>query len=266
METDTTTDYQCILYKVEQNTCTITLNRPKVYNALNNQLSKELVQALKTAESDANTRVIVLTGEGKGFCTGHDLKAPENMQGRPPSEIINRNYKPIIETLRQLAKPVICRLNGVAAGAGCSLALACDMIIASEEASLIQIFVNIGLVMDAGASYFLTQLLPRNVAFELATKGTPLTAQEAAKWGIVNKVVPADTLDQALAEELAYFAQAPTRAIGMMKKLLNQAYDSTLPHMIEMEAAYQDHASKTKDHTEGIMAFVQKRNPAFKGK
>lgn len=266
METETTTEYQCILYKVEDGTCTITLNRPKVYNAFNNQLSAELVQALKVAETNREVRVIVLTGEGKGFCTGHDLKAPENMQGRPPSEIINQNYKPIIETLRSMAKPIICRLNGVAAGAGCSLALACDMIVASEDATLVQLFVNIGLVLDAGGSYFLSQLLPRNKAFELATKGTPLTATEAERWGIVNRVVPADKLDEAMAEELEYFANAPTKAIGMMKKLLNQAYDSNLSHMIEMEAAYQDHASKTKDHTEGIMAFVQKRKTNFKGK
>lgn len=266
METETTTEHQCILYKVEDGTCTITLNRPKVYNAFNNQLSAELVQALKTAETSREVRVIVLTGAGKGFCTGHDLKAPENMQGRPPSEIINRNYKPIIETMRALAKPIICRLNGVAAGAGCSLALACDMIIASEDATLVQLFVNIGLVLDAGGSYFLSQLLPRNKAFELATKGTPLTATEAERWGIVNRVAPADKLDEAMAEEIKYFANAPTKAIGMMKKLLNQAYNSDLSHMIEMEAAYQDHASKTKDHTEGIMAFVQKRETNFKGK
>lgn len=266
MDTEKTANYQCILYQVENNTCTITLNRPKVYNALNNQLSSELVQALKVAAKDAEVRVIVLTGAGKGFCTGHDLKAPENMQGRAPSEIINQNYKPIIEALRHLAKPVICRLNGVAAGAGCSLALACDMIVASEEAAMVQIFVNIGLVMDAGASYFLSQLLPRNKAFELATKGTPLTATEAERWGIVNRVAPADKLDEVLAEELEYFAHAPTKAIGMMKRLLNQAYQSDLPHMIEMEATYQDHASKTKDHTEGIMAFIQKRKADFKGK
>ncbi len=260
------TDYECILYQVNEGTCTITLNRPQVYNALNNQISKELVLALTTAEQDSEVRVIVLTGAGKGFCTGHDLKAPENMQGRSSSEIINQNYKPIIEKLRHLAKPVICRLNGVAAGAGCSLALACDMIIASEEASLIHIFVNIGLVMDAGASYFLTQMLPRNIAFELATKGTPLTAKEAEKWGIVNKAVPADQLDDALAAELEYFAKAPTKSIGMMKRMLEQAYNSNLSDMIETEANLQDLAQKTKDHTEGIMAFVQKRKPAFKGK
>ncbi|HAS43136.1 MAG TPA: 2-(1,2-epoxy-1,2-dihydrophenyl)acetyl-CoA isomerase [Microscillaceae bacterium] len=260
------TDYECILYQVENGTCTITLNRPKVYNALNNQIAKELVQALTEAEQDKEVRVIVLTGQGKGFCTGHDLKAPENMQGRSSSEVINQNYKPIIEKLRHLAKPIICRLNGVAAGAGCSLALACDMIIASEEASLIQIFVNIGLVMDAGASYFLTQMLPRNIAFELATKGKPLTAKEAERWGVVNKTVPADQLDEAVAAELEYFAKAPTKAIGMMKRMLEQAYNSNLADMIETEANYQDLAQKSKDHTEGAMAFLQKRKPEFKGK
>lgn len=259
-------DFECILYQVENNTCTITLNRPKVYNALNNQIAKELVEALQTAERDSEVRAIVLTGAGKAFCSGHDLKAPENMQGRPSSEVLNYNYKPIVEKLRHLAKPVICRLNGVAAGAGCSLALACDMMIADEEAKLIQIFVNIGLVMDAGASYFLTQMLPRNIAFELATKGTPMTAKEAEKWGIVNKAVPADQLDEAVAAELEYFAQAPTKAIGMMKRMLEQAYNSNLAHMIEVEANYQDIAQKTKDHTEGAMAFLQKRKPEFKGK
>lgn len=260
-------NYETIIYQNEAGVTTITLNRPKVYNAVNNQLADELLQALDTAEKDENTRVIVLTGgKGKAFCTGHDLKAPENMQGNSPSHAVYRNYFPIVPKIRQMPKPVICRLNGVAAGAGCSLALACDMIIANEEAELIQIFVNIGLVPDAGSAYFLPRLVSRNQAFELMSKGSRLKAKDAVAMGIVNQAVAMEALDEAVKAQTDYYANAPTAAIGMIKKLINQSYHSDLLQSMEMEATYQDHAGKTKDHQEGVMAFLQKRAPKFTGK
>jgi 2-(1,2-epoxy-1,2-dihydrophenyl)acetyl-CoA isomerase len=259
-------EFQTLLYEKAEGVLKITLNRPEVYNAVNNQLADDLANALRAAEADQTVRVIVLTGSGKAFCTGHDLKAPENMQGNPSSHAIYRNYFPLIPLMRNLPKPIICRLNGIAAGAGCSIALACDMIVANEEAELSQIFVNIGLVPDAGSTYFLARLASRTQAFELMSKGLRVKAKEAQALGIVNVAVPAEQLDEALKVQTDYYANAPTKAIGMIKKMLNQAYHSDLLQMMEMEATYQDHAGKTQDHTEGIMAFIQKRKPQFKGK
>ena len=164
-----------------------------------------------------------------------------------------------------MAKPVICRLNGVAAGAGCSLALACDYIIASEAAVLIEVFINIGLVPDSGSSYFLPQLVSYTKAFELASMGSKLTATEAEKIGIVNKVVPHEKLDEELIVILDYYKRAPTKAIGLIKKMLNKSYTSTLEEMLEYEAYCQDIASRTDDYKEGVTAFLEKRKPVFKG-
>lgn len=259
-------EYKYLIYLKQEGVSTITLNRPQVYNAINNSLADELLQAFQLAEADEEVRVIVLTGEGKAFCTGHDLKAPENTPSNPASKAIYRNYFSLIPKMRMLPKPIICRLNGVAAGAGCSLALACDMIIAQEEAELIQIFINIGLVPDAGATYFLTHLVSRTKAFELMSKGTRLNAREAQALGIINQVVPPESLDLAVKQQTDYYAHAPTQSIGMIKKMLNQAYQSDLMQVMEMEATYQDLAGKTKDHQEGVLAFIQKRPPKFSGK
>ncbi|MCU0446688.1 MAG: enoyl-CoA hydratase-related protein [Microscillaceae bacterium] len=259
-------EFATLLYQKNEGVLTITLNRPEVYNAVNNQLADDLTNAFKAAEADKEVRVIVLTGAGKAFCTGHDLKAPENMQGNPSSHAIYRNYFPLIPLMRNLPKPIICRLNGIAAGAGCSIALACDVIVAHEEAELCQIFINIALVPDAGSTYFLSRLVSRTQAFELMSKGLRLKAKEAQTMGIVNVAVPLEELDEALKAQTDYYANAPTKSIGMIKKMLNQSYHSDLLQMMEMEATYQDHAGKTQDHTEGIMAFIQKRKPQFKGK
>jgi 2-(1,2-epoxy-1,2-dihydrophenyl)acetyl-CoA isomerase len=259
-------EYKNLIYTLEEGVCTITLNRPEVYNAVNNALADELAAAFQAAEIDEQVRVIVLTGTGKAFCTGHDLKAPENAPGNPASKAIYRNYFPIIPKMRIMPKPIICRLNGVAAGAGCSLALACDMIIAQENAELIQIFVNIGLVPDAGSTYFLTQLVSRTKAFEMMSKASRMKASEAKELGIINEAVPLEELDAAVKAQTDYYSKAATKSIGMIKKMLNQAYHSDLMQVMEMEATYQDIAGKTKDHQEGVMAFIQKRPAQFTGK
>lgn len=259
--------FKTILYEKKGGALWITLNRPEVYNAVNDQLGTELFQAFKEAETDKEVRVIVLTGgSGKAFCSGADLKDSEHIfKGGAHSEVIYKNYIPLIQLMRNIPKPVLCRLNGIAAGAGCSIALACDMIIANEEAELVEIFINIGLVPDAGSAYFLPRLVGRTKAFELMSKGSRLKAREAMALGIVNKAVPMEKLDAAVQEELEYFANAPTKTIGMIKKLLNQSYHSDLMQVMEMEATYQDHAGKTKDHLEGVTAFLQKRKAVFKG-
>jgi 2-(1,2-epoxy-1,2-dihydrophenyl)acetyl-CoA isomerase len=171
----------------------------------------------------------------------------------------------MIRAIRNLPIPVICKLNGVAAGAGCSLALACDMIIAAENASLIEVFVNVGLVLDSGSSYFLPRLLGSARAFELAALGSKITAQQAADWGMVNRVVKIEELDDEVNKLATHFATAPTKAIGLMKKMLQKSYTSDLDTMLEYEAYCQEIAGRSDDYKEGVTAFNEKRKPAFTG-
>ncbi len=250
----------------ENGVATIALNRPEIYNALNDEITFELQDALKDVSNDEGIRVVVLTGEGKAFSSGQDLKAALKVPGRSYSGSIHLRYNPIIRAIRNMPKPVLCRLNGVAAGAGCSLALACDMIIASEEATLSELFIAIGLVMDSGSSFFLPKLVGPQKAFELSTMGTRLTAQEAYELGMVNKVVPASALDDAMKAYTDYYVQAPTKTIGLMKKMINKSFNSSLEEMLEYEAYCQEIAGRTEDHKEGVQAFMEKRKPQFKGK
>ncbi len=258
--------FQFLKYDVQQGIATITLNRPAVYNALNDEITFELQEALKTAAKEDAVRVIVLTGEGKAFCSGQDLKAEPAGKKRSFLDSLHKRYNPIIRAMRNLPKPILCRLNGVAAGAGCSLALACDMIIASEEATLIEVFINIGLVPDSGSSYFLPRAIGYAKAFELCAMGSKVKATEAQALGLVNKVVPADQLDMAVSEYANYFAKAPTRSIGIIKKMLNKSATSTLDDMLDYEAYCQETAGATHDHQEGVKAFLEKRKPDFLGK
>lgn len=245
---------------------TITLNRPEVFNAFNNGLSFELQDALKDVGRDADSRVLVITGAGKAFCSGQDLKDAAGQKDRSFSESIHKRYNPIIKAIRNMGKPVICRLNGVAAGAGCSLALACDIIVAAEEASLIEIFINIGLVLDSGSSYFLPRLVGSAKAFELATIGSKVKAEEALQLGLVAKVVPLDMLDKAVAAYTEYYKNAPTKSIGLIKKMLNKSQHANLDEMLDYEAYCQDIAGSSEDYKEGVQAFMEKRKPTFKGK
>jgi 2-(1,2-epoxy-1,2-dihydrophenyl)acetyl-CoA isomerase len=257
--------YEFIKYTKEAGVATIALNRPEVYNALNDEITYELQAALKAVKKDAEVRVVVLTGEGKAFCSGQDLKAAAATPDRSFSDSIHKRYNPIIKALRSLPKPVICRLNGVAAGAGCSFALACDLIVAAEEAKLIEVFVNIGLVLDSGSSYFLPRLLGSSKAFELATMGTRISGKDAVELGIAARAVPLEELDAAVKAYTDYYAQAPTHAIGLMKKMLNKSQGASLEEMLDYEAYCQDIAGSTYDYKEGTTAFLEKRKPAFKG-
>ncbi len=245
---------------------TITLNRPDIYNALNDELTFEIQDALEQASQDDSVRVVVLTGSGKAFCSGQDLKAAMAKPARSYSESVKKRYNPIIKGICEMPKPMICALNGVAAGAGCSLALACDLIIAAEEAVLIEAFVNIGLVLDSGSSYLLPRLASYVQAFEFSTMGTKIDANRALQVGLVNKVVPGSQLSQAVKEYTDFYSRAPTKAIGLIKKMLNKSYNSSLEEMLEYEAYCQDIASHTSDHTEGVRAFLEKRLPQFTGK
>ncbi len=257
--------FEAIIYEVKEGVAYITLNRPDVFNAFNDQQSFELQDALKQAERDKEVRVVVLTGAGKAFCSGQDLKAISGSRNRSLSDSLYKRYNPIIRSMRNMPKPIIARLNGVAAGAGCSLALACDMIVAAENASLIEVFVNVGLVLDSGSSYFLPRIVGSQKAFEWSTMGNKVTAQEAFNLGIINRICKAEELDEEVKKLTDYYAKAPTKAIGMMKKMLNKAGHSDLETMLEYEAFCQEIAGKSEDYKEGVTAFNEKRKPEFKG-
>ena len=259
--------YNTVLFSIENGICSITLNRPDVFNSFNEELSAEFIDALKKANKEAEVRVVIISGTGRAFCSGQDLKDIKGQTGeRSLSESVVRRYNPMILAIREMAKPVICKLNGVAAGAGASLALACDIIVASETASLIEVFANVGLVPDSGSSFFLPRLVGYNKAFELITLATKVTAKEAQELGIINKVVAPEELDNAVKELAQRYATGPTKAYGMVKKMLNKAYTSGLNDMLQYEAYCQELAGKSADYTEGVVAFVEKRKPVFKGK
>jgi 2-(1,2-epoxy-1,2-dihydrophenyl)acetyl-CoA isomerase len=257
--------YQFLKYEQAAGVATITLNRPEVYNALNDDITYELQDALRVVAKDASVRVVVLTGEGKAFCSGQDLKAATGQQKRSFMESLQKRYNPIIKAMRSLPKPIVGRLNGVAAGAGCSLALACDVIVASEEAVLIEVFVNIGLVPDSGSAYFLPRLTGIAKAFELCSMGSKVKAAEALQLGLVNKVVPSAELDSAVKQYTDYYATAPTKAIGLIKRMLERSATASLDDMLEYEAYCQEIAGSTYDYKEGVTAFLEKRKAEFKG-
>ena len=258
--------YKCLTLRIADGVATLALNRPDVYNALNDEITYEMQDAFKAIAKDDAVRVVVLTGEGKAFCSGQDLKAAAGQEKRSFMDSLHKRYNPIIRAMRNLPKPIVCRLNGVAAGAGCSIALACDVIVASEDATLIEVFVNIGLVPDSGSSYFLPRLVGMSKAFELCSMGTKVKASEALTMGLVSKVVPADQLDAAVKGYTDYYAQAPTKAIGLIKKMLNKSATSTLDEILDYEAYCQEIAGSSSDYKEGVKAFLEKRKAGFTGK
>lgn len=259
-------EYTSVLYEVKEGVATITLNRPDVFNAFDDAQSYELQDALKQVTKDDAVRVVILTGAGKAFCSGQDLKAIAGSANRSLSDSLYKRYNPIIKAMRNLPKPIICRLNGVAAGAGCSLALASDMIIASDKASLIEVFIAVGLVLDSGSSYFLPRLVGSQKAFELATMGSKVSAQQALEWGMVSQVVAPEELDAAVEKVADYYKSAPTKAIGLIKKMLNKSFHSDLDTMLEYEAFCQEIAGNSEDYKEGVSAFNEKRKAGFKGR
>jgi len=241
---------------------TITLNRPDVMNAFNRAVHAGLRDALKEAR-DPEVRAIVITGSGRGFCAGQDLTE----FGDAPNidDALRATYHPNIHAIRALEKPVIAAVNGACAGAGLSLACACDVRIAADNAVFVPGFVGIGLVPDSGGTYFLHRLLGAPRAFEWMVSNRRLTAAEAHAWGIVSEVIESDALAERTAEIAAAYAAMPTRAVAMTKRLFDHADTATLDEQLEMEAQLQQAATQTADFREGVAAFVEKRPPSFSG-
>jgi 2-(1,2-epoxy-1,2-dihydrophenyl)acetyl-CoA isomerase len=242
---------------------TITLNRPEVYNAFNAALHAALKEALAEA-ADAAVRAVVVTGAGKGFCAGQDIKEFQSLSGSI-RDALEQTYHPNIRMLRTLEKPVLAAVNGAAAGAGLSLACACDVRIASEAASFVPGFIGIGLVPDSGGSWFVHRLLGFARAFEWMTTNRRLTADEALEWGLVSEVLPADDFSDRVAELAARWAALPTRAVGLTKRLFEHAYAAELDAQLALEAELQQLATGTADFGEGVAAFLEKRSPGFTG-
>lgn len=242
----------------------IAFNRPESLNALNTKMLLELQQAFKEAEKD-DVRCVVITGTGKGFCSGQDLKDFEE-EKKTFKEAIEKKYNPLIKQIMNLPKPVICGINGVAAGAGLSLALACDFRIAVESAQLIEVFINIGLVPDSGSSFTLPRIIGHTKAYQMCATGERITGAEAKRLGIVNICVQTpEVLKAALDKYSNKFAKMPTKSLGLIKDLINNTYNMNLDEVLNKEAEYQDIAGKTNDYREGVNSFLEKRKPVFKG-
>lgn len=259
--------YETLLYEQNDAILTITMNRPDRLNALTNTMLEELHNAFEQAGADSSVRVVVLTGAGRGFCAGADLAAvmETGLGNFSYSQNLRSYYNPLILGMRNLPKPIIAAVNGPAAGAGMSLALAADLRIVAESASFLQAFVKIGLVPDSGSTWMLTRLIGTTRALELMLSGRKVTAAEALAIGMVNQVVPNDQLAETVAKLAVDFATAATKGIGYIKNAVEFAMTSTLEQAMDKEAELQDKAAATSDHMEGVMAFLEKRPAAFKG-
>jgi 2-(1,2-epoxy-1,2-dihydrophenyl)acetyl-CoA isomerase len=257
--------FENIIYEKKNGVATVTLNRPQAMNAFTIQMNGELQQALKDADDDKSIRCILLTGAGRGFCAGQDLKGRTPEKKGSLGDSLRKLYNPIILRLRRTEKISLAAVNGVAAGAGCNLALACDLRVASEEASFIQAFARVGLAPDCGGSIVLPRLVGLSKAMELLLLAEPVDAREALRIGLVAKVFPAPDLAgaaRALAEKIAH----GPRSIGLIKRAVNRAVMHDLAAQLEYEAYLQEIAGRSADYDEGVRAFIEKRTPTFTGK
>jgi 2-(1,2-epoxy-1,2-dihydrophenyl)acetyl-CoA isomerase len=256
-----------LLQETQNRVAVLTLNRPQVLNAFNEELVQALTDALRAAERDAGVGAAIITGAGRAFCAGQDLQSRREIFARgdvPHLGVgLRERYKPMIMRIRTMEKPVIAALNGVAAGAGCGLALACDLRLAAEEASLVQSFARVGLALDSGSSFFLPRLVGLGRALEIAFTGDPVTAQEAERIGLVNHVYAAAELLPRARELAERFASGATQALGLIKRDLNRALSVDLATALDYESYQQEVAGQTADYREAITAFFEKRPPRF---
>ncbi|EDM43591.1 enoyl-CoA hydratase [unidentified eubacterium SCB49] len=256
-----------ILKNIQNGVATLTLNRPEVFNSFNREMALLLQKELDACDQDDAVRAILLTGNGKAFCAGQDLKEVTSPELNPGfKKILEEHYNPIISKIRKIEKPVVCGVNGVAAGAGANIALACDIVIASEKTSFIQAFSKIGLVPDSAGTFFLPRLIGFGKASALMMLGDKISAEEAEKMGMIYSVVASDSLMEEVNATALKLASMPTKALGMTKRLLNQSMTNDLDTQLDLEGKLQIEAAQSEDYAEGVAAFVEKRKPVFKGK
>lgn len=255
-----------ILTTQEDHVLYITLNRPEKYNSVTREMALQLHAALDEAAEHDSIRTVYITGAGKAFCAGQDLAEVVDPNGPELPKIVSDHYNPTIRRIRALAKPVIAAVNGVAAGAGANIALACDVVIASEYASFIQAFSKIGLIPDSGGTYTLPRLIGMQRASALMMLGDKVPAHDALQMGMLYKVFPADTFAEESKAIARKVANMPTRALAMTKELLNVSMHNSLDDQLNLEGKYQTIAGQSEDYKEGVSAFLEKRKPIFKGK
>ena len=246
---------------------TITLNRPEVYNSFNREMAFAMQDTLDACEKNEDVRAIVITGSGKAFGAGQDLKEVTNPDLNPGFEkILDEHYNPIITRIRNINKPIIAAVNGVAAGAAANIALACDIVIADENASFIQAFSKIGLIPDSGGTYFLPRLIGFQKAIAIAMLGDKISAAEAEKIGMIYKVSASESFEEDVQNTAVKLADMPTKALGIIKELFNASMSNSLEEQLKLESKLQIVAANTQDYAEGVAAFMEKRKPKFEGR
>lgn len=254
-----------ILKSLSNGVCTLTLNRPQVFNSFNKAMALALQAELDTCEKDTAVRAIVITGEGKAFCAGQDLAEATDPNGPAMRDIVNEHYNPIILRIRNIEKPIIAAVNGVAAGAGANIALACDITIAKESASFIQAFSKIGLIPDSGGTFFLPRIIGAQKALALMMTGEKVSARAADDMGMIYKAVDDEAFNTEVDKIANMLAQMPTRGFGLTKKAVNQSFTNNLEQQLKVEEELQTEAGQTHDFKEGVNAFLEKRSPIFIG-
>ena len=255
-----------IQLKIENKVAYITLNRPEVFNSFNREMALLLQSTLDDCETNKEVRAIVLTGNGKAFCAGQDLKEVTNPDLNPGfKKILEEHYNPIITRIRSIKKPIIGAINGVAAGAGANIALACDIVVAHEKVSFIQAFSLIGLVPDSAGTFFLPRLIGFQKALALAMLGDKISAEEAEKMGMIYKMIPLDSFEEEVNKLAVKLANMPTKALGLIKELFNTSMTNDLESQLALESKLQIEAASSNDYAEGVAAFIEKRQPNFEG-
>ena len=255
-----------IIVTILNGVCELKLNRPSVYNSFNQAMAFSLQKALDFAELNEEVRAIVITGEGKAFCAGQDLAEAMDPEGPALQSIVKDHYNPIIERIRAIEKPIIAAVNGVAAGAGVNIALACDITIAKKSASFIQAFSKIGLIPDSGGTFFLPRIVGSQKALALMMTGDKISAEQADALNMIYKAVEDDAFETEVKSFSETIAALPTRGLGLTKKAVNASFNNTLTQQLALEEELQTEAGQTYDFREGVNAFLEKRKPEFKGK